>query len=406
MIDFIAYTKKIKQDLLKPITLFLKVTNTSNKTIEIAKELFEVEILENGEKADGFTRFYDENMLTYVTLKPNDFFETKCDIKYYMTFQYTYKNKNQIEKFNVLLNAKFFVKGLPYSHTKYIKQKNSLELEVDFTSVELLLTPKNNTSKYIKYNESIVYISEYSRAYEKPSKKINIDKNSLKIINRIYIIDKDKVFKDGNLQRLSPNGFKVFNGLFAGNHEKILTTYGDAKVKDPKSFEGFNVYEDVNTYKKGYGRDKFYLYFFNESTSTTHATICKPCKNPSTFKELYTKDENYEIYGICERTVYINGVSISMADAKTWKDLGMYSKDKKNVFYFTYKVKGADPNSFLVIKDPEAGKYDDYFKKTKYQTLEESRWGKDKNHYYNCGKQSNKEKYLEKKEKYEKKKRI
>lgn len=208
------------------------------------------------------------------------------------------------------------------------------------------------------------------------------------------------------MQRLSSKGFKVFNDLFAGNDEKILTPYGDAKVKDPKSFEGFNVYEGVGTYKKGYGKDKLHLYFFDEGTSTTHATVCKSCKNPSTFKELYAKDGNDEIYGICERTVYINGVSISMADAKTWQDLGMYSKDKKYLFYFTYKVKGADPDSFTVIEDPEAGKYNSLLKKIKYQTLEESRWGKDKNHYYNCGRQSSEEEYLEKKEKYAKEKRI
>jgi len=91
-----------------------------------------------------------------------------------------------------------------------------------------------------------------------------------------------------------------------------------------------------------------------------------------------------------------------MADAKTWQDLGMYSKDKKKVYYFTYKVKGADINSFETIKDAEANKYDNFFKKVKYKTLEESRWGKDKNHYYFCGKQSSEEEYLEAKRQFEK----
>jgi len=399
MIEFTTYTKKAKQDLLKPVTLFLKVTNISNKTIEVAKELFEVDFFENGEKTDGFTHFYTPNQLTYVTLKPNEFFETKCDKKHYLTFQKNYKK--QVEKIALSLNVNFFIKGFPNKLFKFITQKNTLELEVDFTSLEILVTPDKKPSKYIKYNGNVVYISAYSRAYEKPSKKINIDQNSLKIIDSVYIIDKEKVFRDGNLQRISSNGFKVFNQLFSGNDEKVLTTYGDAKVQDPKSFESFNVYEGIGEYKRGYGRDKLHLYFFDEGTGSRHARICKSCKNPSTFKELYAKKDNSEeIYGICERTVYINGVSISMADAKTWQDLGLYSKDKKNIYYFTYKVKGADTNSFETIKDAEANKYDDFFKKVKYKTLEQSRWGKDKNHYYFCGKQSSEEEYLEAKRQF------
>jgi len=228
MIEFTTYTKKVKQDLLKPVTLFLKVTNSSNKTIEVAKELLDIEFFENGKKTDGFTHFYTQNQLTYVTLEPNEFFETKCEKKHYLSFQKNYKK--QVEKIAISLNVNFFIKGLPNKLFEFITQKNTLELEVDFTSLEILVTPDNKPSKYIKYNGNVVYISAYSRAYEKPSKKINIDQNSLKIIDSVYIIDKEKVFRDGNLQRISSNGFKVFNQLFSGNDEKVLTTYGDANL--------------------------------------------------------------------------------------------------------------------------------------------------------------------------------
>lgn len=393
MIEFTITTTKTVQNLLKPVPIRIEVTNISKQVIEIYKALVGINYIENGEDVMGMSISWDD--ATYIKLKPFESFETEIDSSFItqehlIGFYNTYKDKKCIEKFTLSINAQFVIKSVHPQDMAYIKSKNKLVLEVDYTKTEQLLTSKKQPSLYIKYNNDIVYISDNSRAYEKPSKKLAINKTAFKILNENYIIDDKKVFRDGNLQRLSAKEFKIFNELFAGNPEKILTTYGNAKVKDPESFKSFTANTSRVGYSYGYAIDKYHLYFYDEGSGSTHAKIAKACKKPSTFKELsygeylYDYDEEYGHYGMCERTVYIKGVSISMADAKTWEYLGSYSKDKKSVFYHTYKVQGADVSSFEVIKDLEVNKY---------KTLEHSRWAKDKNHYYNCGKKTTKESY-------------
>ncbi len=391
MIEFKVLTDTIKQNLLKPIKLMVEVTNVSNENIEISTKNYEVEFIINGEKVDWrSSKYYVAH--EHLALKPQEKGILDFDFEHQIAFQETFKGKKQKETFTFSLKMKFDIKGINNKKQDFIASTNTLNLEIDYSNIDQLLTPKGEVSKYMYYNNNVVYISEYSRAYEERTRKININKKSIKVLDRVYIIDDKKVFRDGNLQRINSKNFKIYNDIFAGNDEKVLTSYGDAKVKDPKSFEVFSVAGD--DYKKGYARDKFHLYFFDEGSSSSHAKICKSCKNPASFKELYVKDPYNEMYGICERTVYINGVSISMADAKTWENLGFYSKDRKNVFYYTYKVKGADVDSFEIIKDAQAGMFDES-QPYRFDTLETSRWGKDKNHYYFCGRQSTEKEYIE-----------
>lgn len=379
---------KVKQFLMKAMPVILLIKNISKEPIRISDNSIEIDYIEDGEKMNGYDVWSsDEN---YICIEPGETYEMELQKKRLFEFKTTYNSRQAVESFTFGVHAVF----RHDDKTRiFCESLNTLDLEIDYTQTEILKTPSGEDSCYMKYNGDIVYISKFSRAYEQAVKKINIDKENYKILDDSYIVDGSRVFRNGNVQRINPNGFKIYNELFAGNDEMVLTSYGDAKVKDPKSFEVFNVYG--NSYKKGYARDKYQLYFFDTGGGTSHARIIKACKNPSTFKELYAikeesdvmgeKYESWEIYGQCERTVYIDATSISLCDASSWQKMGRFSKDKKNAFYFTYKLKNADVSSFELIPDPE--------KTDEYNTLEKSRWAKDKNHYYHCGDIVTKEKY-------------
>lgn len=390
--------KKKECNLLKPITINFIFTNDSDQVIRINKsDSIYINILENDIESDdygygyGYGYGYESTSLKfgdqdYFELQPSENFLIKE--KYLLTFQYTYSQVNRTEPLTLKVKLKYSINSLS---KEKIKAENSFNLNIDYTHVKVLNTNNGEALKYILYNDEVVYISENCRAYERPSKKLSTNKQHIKVFNRMYIADKEKIFRDGNIQYIKPANFKVYNELYAGNNHKILTTYGDAKVKAPESFEVFKIYKGVGEYARGYARDKFHVYFFDEATSITHATIVKACKAPETFKELFVHDEY--VYGICERTVYINGVSISMPQAETWNFLGHYSKDKKRVYYHTYKVDQADPNSFEVILDPEENEYNSSIKRKRYYGLENSTREKDNKHYFCCGKLSSKKEY-------------
>lgn len=388
MIELRVKSTKVKQDLLKAMPVILLIKNISNDSIHISDRSIEIDYIEGGEEIGGYSSWSSDE--EYICIGSGEIYEMELKNKRFFEFKTTYKGRQAVESFTFGVNAIF---NCDNNTRIFCESINTLDIEIDYTQTEVLKTPSGEDSCYMKYNGEILYISKFSRAYEKAVKKIMIDKENYKILSDSYIVDGSKVFRYGNLQRINANGFKIYNELFAGNDEMILTLYGDAKVKDPKSFEVFNVYGNV--YKKGYARDKEQLYFFDTGGATNHARIIKACKNPSTFKELYTlkeednligkRWESWTLYGQCERTIYIDAVSISLCDASSWKNLGRFSKDKKNVFYFTYKLKGADVNSFELIPDHE--------KTDEYNTLEKSRWAKDKNNYYYCSDIKTKEAY-------------
>ena len=136
----------------------------------------------------------------------------------------------------------------------------------------------------------------------------------------------------------------------------ILTSYGDAKVADPASFEALDdahnlVYPGSSAggsgYRGGYGRDSVAVYFFDEGTSTHHAVRLRGCKDPSRFVALAHG------HGKDDRNVYREAAAIRGADPATWTlPSRMYSRDTRAVFYGTTRIADADPATFQVLDTP------------------------------------------------------
>lgn len=248
-----------------------------------------------------------------------------------------------------------------------------LKVEVDLRETTPILTADGGPTPYVLERGRIVYVSPFSRAYEPATKVLKIDRATMRALDHGYLIDKSTVVRNGRPQRgVRPEGFRVLNAVFAGNAEIILTSYGDAKVEDPATFEalddGRNSHLNTASYAAGFGRDRAFAYFFDESTSTKHAVRLRSCRDVKSFESLshgYARDASH---------VYCESNRIKGADPATWTLLNrQFSRDAKAVFYGIEVVPGADLATFAVVDEPGG--------RERFDSL----WAADKGGYFHRG---------------------
>ena len=278
-----------------------------------------------------------------VSESPDVINQFVINLDYLRLFQCGRGKENKLE---LLISYEVPIKGV-----RNLFQISPIQLSLDLEHVEALLTSTGEASNYIRLGKQVYYISPYCSAYEKPYKKIGLDLGSYQVLDCQYVKDNKRVFRDGRPQKgVSPDSFNVFNRVFAGSKDVILTTYGNAKVDVPSSFEVLDdgdqfIYKETQPdgYRAGYGRDNTYVYFFCESTSTPHASKVRAAKDPQSFRSVG------RAYGVDEQNVYLEGRRIKLAEASSWQLLERgYSRDDKHVFYYSRVVDGADVASFIV----------------------------------------------------------
>ncbi|WP_036155234.1 DKNYY domain-containing protein [Maribacter forsetii] len=264
------------------------------------------------------------------------------------------------------------------------------KFEIDFNEYSRLIAINDEPSNYYKSDDVIFYYSPYSRAFEEATVILKGKQSDYKILNEYYAINDQKVYYNGRLVRgFSSKGFKIFNRLFAGNNNKILTRYGNAKIENPKAFKVIDnglmpslfTYE-LGGYRCGYAVDNQFAYYFDESNSTQHAIKVKACKNPKSLKSLsfgYAKDDT---------NVYLEGKKITKAKPETFEITNRnYSTDGKKIFFHRDAIESIDLKSFEILPTISHQNSPD--------KILNSLWAKDKNNYFKYG-------YLKTKEKYEK----
>ena len=394
--------------LSETLKITLEVTNVSDVSINLCvNNLHASECFQNGTEVYSHLGWIEEDQMEFQTLACGESCVMKIKDKYYVDYHTTYQSKACLQPFDLNLTMTFWVKPEGAKKAEYweCQPKDNLELLVDYSTLEQMPTPEGKKSWYIRYLGDICCIPQLS-VYPNFKRLAKLNKDTAKVLSDIYIIDNETVYREGSRIQASAQGFCVFNRLFAGNAEKIFTTYGPAKVKDPTSFEVFgvhpcfSVYEgddpEDEAYQKGYARDQHHLYYFDESSSTPNATILRSCKNPASFQELFAKGSS--IYGECADNVYIDHLKIGSADPETWQHMGLYSIDKKRAYFNNHKIAGVDVETFEVIEDAMKGLNSAYMPAS-FETLEDSRWAKDKNHYYYFGRRSSAEEFQKVREK-------
>jgi hypothetical protein len=223
------------------------------------------------------------------------------------------------------------------------------ELAVDFRATERLLAADGTPSVYVRDGARIVYLARTSRAYEPRCRVVRADLETARALDAHYLADATQIFRDGRLQRgVSAVGFRPWSRVFAGNAAIVLTSYGDAKIADPASFEalddGANALGSAG-YAAGYGRDERQVYWFDESTSSKHATVVKGA-DAATFTTLGGG------YGRDAKHVYLEGRRAKGAAAASWRRVGhAFSCDGSAVYFLTERVPSADPETFVAVTD-------------------------------------------------------
>ena len=202
-------------------------------------------------------------------------------------------------------------------------------------------------SGYRECDGEVAYMPE-RQSYEQIFRKVKIDLATMVVLNHDFIKDKERVYRMGILLRgISPEGFRVHNAVYVGNHRVIYTPYGDAKIAHPASFEVLDngLSSQGRHFPESYGRDEEFAYFFTGFTDTKHAVRLKACKHPDTFSVLqggYAKDCDH-VY--CEHWV------VKKADPNTFVVLqDGYARDDKHV-YLGDRMIEADAITFTVLQD-------------------------------------------------------
>jgi hypothetical protein len=168
-------------------------------------------------------------------------------------------------------------------------------------------------------------------SYQNIFRQVKLDLKTMVVLNHDFIKDSQRVYRTGTLLRgISPEGFRVFNKVYTGNHQVIYTLYGDAKVAHPASFEALDdggIPPEAH-FHQSYGRDEEFVYFFDAFTSTRHAVRLRSCKDPKAFVVLsdsYAKDDRF---------VYCCGGKLK-ADPKTFQVLSDgYARDCRRLFRY------------------------------------------------------------------------
>lgn len=370
------HPQRVRHRIDEPVCVEIRIVNDGDRPRNVCREAMEFHHMINGQEQDACQHSWATP--PYELVSPGSSLVVLHP--HQLDFGSLYRGNAVIETFEFQMAATLLVDGQSLPATS-----EPFWLEVDFRQTSPLPTPDGTRSHYIRDGERVLYVSSNSRAYEGRAKVLRVDGRTARVLNEQYLVDDASVFRDGRQQRkVNARRFRVLNRIFAGDDRMILTTYGDAKVADPGSFEvlddGTNTQSFSATrggYRGGFARDRHYLYFFDESTSGAHAIRVRGCKSPETFVSLS------DGYGRDEGNVFLESSCLKGADPSSWSSLNpLFSCDRSAVFYLNQRIEDADPGSFEVLEAPDG------------QGKARSPWGKDGTHYYEGSSQRSEADYL------------
>lgn len=169
------------------------------------------------------------------------------------------------------------------------------------------------------------------QSYEREFRVVKIDVNTMEVLDHDFIKDRERVYRRGMLLRgVSPENFRILNGVYIGGPGGIWTPYGNGKIAHPESFR---VLDDGSVapgevFPQSYGRDEEFVYFFSGSTDCGHAYRLRACKDPAAFVVLSRN------YGRDEGRVYYREITVKGADPATFQVTGPHDgRDKKRLYH-------------------------------------------------------------------------
>ncbi|WP_156121853.1 DKNYY domain-containing protein [Halocynthiibacter namhaensis] len=168
--------------------------------------------------------------------------------------------------------------------------------------------------------------------------KLRSDK--VRALNAVIACDDDVLYW-GEYRQIRPvrDTLQGMGRVFYGDQDGIWTTYGNAKIADPASFEALlpagpsRYCNSASGYQCGYGRDANQAYYFDEATSTKHASVIRACKAPDELEVVGG------VYARDRKNVYAEGRILKGADAASFERLNAkFARDKNGIWYVGYLV--------------------------------------------------------------------
>ncbi len=333
--------------IAEPVRVSVRVSNAGTEPLLVQPAPIEVRFFVDGTEADWRQHAAAAPMTT--TLRPGHDFEFVEEHE----LSVAPSAMSGLVVLALRVEVVLVLGGVPERFTS-----GDLEVELDARGARPLSTPAGVASRYIIGGTHVFYVSGAARAREPRVTTVTQDVMGARVLDAHYLVDSKRVYRDGRLRRgVSPVGFRVLNSIFAGNPHVILSSYGDAKVDDPATFEVLDAAEHYwmaqrpgGGYRAGFGRDQRFVYYFDESTSSTAAIRMKACKRPATFvvlDHLFARDDEH---------VYRESTRIKGADPRSFRVLNrMYARDARRAYFATDRLDGIDLDSFEVAPDPHTG---------------------------------------------------
>ncbi|BBM38190.1 hypothetical protein JCM16775_0898 [Leptotrichia hofstadii] len=206
----------------------------------------------------------------------------------------------------------------------FVKDKNNLyyfsngkiekiDLNIDVKSLEFFDDIDSSYSNYIK-DRNNVYFVDNKNGKVKIVK--NADKNTFQIVNGNYGVDRKNVYYDGEkLDSVGIEGLKIFDDSYLKDNKNVYEIYttDDGKTKI-RAIKNLNIdvasFEDI--FKEAFYKDKNSVYYVDMTED---------------------KQELKKLEG---------------ADADTF-ELGIFSKDKNNVYVDKQRLEGVSPKGFEIL---------------------------------------------------------
>ncbi|MGB0901619.1 DKNYY domain-containing protein [Halocynthiibacter sp.] len=236
---------------------------------------------------------------------------------------------------SVQIQGRLFLKKRGTEEYETVRFKTeAASMWLDYAGIENVASP-DGPSEFFVINNEVYYAGRSLIGGGKSTlSPLKLQADQIRALNPRIVCDARSLYWT-NLRQKRPvrETLRGMGRVFYGDDQEIWTTYGVAKVSDPQSFEAFlpagpSMYSSgLHGYQCGYGRDAQHAYYFDESTSTKHASVIRACKNPKELESLggvYARDKKH---------VYAEGKIMKGADVASFERLNaVFARDKSGIW--------------------------------------------------------------------------
>ena len=277
-----------------------------------------------------------------------------------------------------------------------------INLKIDVNSLEMLEDRDSSYSNYIKDNKNVYFVDN-----ENGTVKLikNADKNTFKVVEKIYGVDGKNVYYDGEkLDFVGVDGLKIFDENYLKDNKNVYEIYttDDEKTKvraiknlniDVASFENIlkgtfykdknSIYyvdvdfdwnkrklkklegADVDTFEPGiFSKDKNRVYIGKQKLKDVSPkgfeVVSGTLDFVKDYKNIYYLDRADDGITVKVKKLDINGIDIPSFESvdNSLLVINKYFRDNKNVYFIIQinnkfeikKVNGANPKTFEVLE--------------------------------------------------------